>query len=130
MASWQQVGVDNYRDGLELLSRGGSSYRSAVSRFYYAVFALLTDELVRRGARREFMGNRDTPGHAQLPGLVEKHLTHLGNERLRHLIGYARSLYRNRIAADYSLLRLHKRAAIKILRATEKVFQYLGVDHE
>ncbi len=122
--------MDNYHAGIVLLDKGGSCYRSAVSRFYYAVFSLLTEELVRRGARAEFAGNRDTPGHAQLPDLIDRYLTPLGTEKSQHLVIYVRSLYRNRIAADYSVLRIDKRSAIKILRATEKVFQYLGVSHE
>jgi len=38
-------------------------------------------------------------------------------------------VYRDRIGADYSLLRVDKQSAKETYRATEKVFRYLGVFH-
>ena len=45
VAKWQDVGVDNLRAAVELYD--GSHYRSATSRFYYAVFSVLTSPDVR-----------------------------------------------------------------------------------
>ncbi len=130
MASWQQIGVDNYHAGIVLLDQGGSCYRSAVSRFYYAAFSLLTEELVRRGGRAEFALNRETPSHAQLPRLVEEHLTYLGTKRSQNLAGDVRSLYQDRLVADYSLFKIDKRFVRSTLGIADNVFRYLGVSHE
>ena len=128
MATWQEIGQDNFQAAVELYD--GGRYRSAISRFYYAAFSVLTHELLRRKAGADFKDERPTPGHTQLAGLVEKHLTHMSPERLLNLVRYVRSLYRDRIAADYFLLRVDKQASTKSFRSAEKIFQYLGVTHE
>ena len=43
MATWQEIGQDNFRAGRELIE--AKRYRSSVSRFYYAAFSVLTHEL-------------------------------------------------------------------------------------
>ncbi len=68
MATWQEIGRSNFEAGVNLYDSG--HYRSAASRFYYAVFSLVTGELVQRNAVADFTGGRGTPGHAQLLGLV------------------------------------------------------------
>ncbi len=128
MATWQEIGTDNFRAAVVLYD--GGFYRNAVSRFYYAAFAVLTHELIRRGARPAFRDNRATPGHAQLPLLMTTYLMQFSMERLDNLIGYVGSLYRYRIAADYSLFRIDKSYATKAFRAAEKIFRYLEVTHE
>lgn len=130
MANWRQTGVDNYHAGIVLLDEGGSCYRSAVSRFYYAAFSLLTYELVQRRMQANFARNRATPSHSQLPNLVEEHLTHLGSERSQNLADCIRSLYQDRLVADYSLFKIDKRFVKSTLRITDNVFRYLGVSHE
>jgi uncharacterized protein (UPF0332 family) len=127
MATWQEIGQDNFRAGRELFDR--KRYRSAVSRFYYAVFSVVTDELIRRNAYPDFRDKRATPGHSQLPNLMESYFTHFSDERQKHLRDYVKSVYRDRIGADYSLLRVDKQTAKESYRATEKVFRYLGVDY-
>lgn len=74
MATWQEIGQDNFRAAVALYD--GGYYRNAVSRFYYAAFAVLTHELIRRGARPAFRDGRATPGHAQLALLVRTYFTH------------------------------------------------------
>ena len=49
MATWQEIGIDNFRAAVALYD--GGYYRNATSRFYYAAFSVLTSELIRRGAR-------------------------------------------------------------------------------
>ena len=127
MPTWQEVGQDNFRAAIELYESG--RYRSAVSRFYYAVFSVVTDELLRRNAKIDFRDNRATPSHSQLPNLMERYLTHFSVDRQTHLRNYVRNVYRDRIGADYSLLRVDKQSAKETYRATEKVFRYLGVFH-
>lgn len=128
MATWQEIGSDNFRAAIALYDSG--FYRNAASRFYYAVFSALTHELIRRGARPAFRDNRNTPGHAQMPSLMTAYFTQFGPERLDNLIGYVGNLYRYRVAADYSLFRVDKSYATKAFRAAEKIFRYLEVTHE
>lgn len=128
MATWQEIGIDNFRAAVTLYD--GGFYRNASSRFYYAAFSVLTFELVQRGARPAFRDGRATPGHAQLPALITTYMTEFSLERQENLIGYVGDLYRYRIAADYSLQRIDKAYATKAFRAAEKVFRYLEVTHE
>lgn len=79
MATWRDIAQDNFRAAVSLYD--GGHYRSATSRFYYAAFSLITGELIQRNARGDFTGGRGTPGHAQLPGLVETHFTHFSQAR-------------------------------------------------
>ena len=128
MATWQDVGIDNFRAAMELYD--GGRYRSATSRFYYAVFSVLTNKLVQRGAGPDFKDKRETPGHTQLASLVETYFTHFSPERMDNFVGYVKGLYRDRIAADYSLLRVDRQSGTKSYRAAEKVFECLGMSHE
>lgn len=109
---------------------GGGQFRSSTSRFYYAAFSILTDELIHRNANPDFRQGRDTPGHLQLPNLIETYFTHFSPEKVANLIRYVRDLYRDRIAADYSLLRVDKQSAKASYRAAEKNFEYMGMNHE
>ena len=97
MATWQEIGQDNFRAAVTLYD--GGFYRNATSRFYYAAFSALTHKLTRRGARPAFRDTRATPGHAQLP----------------------------RLAADYSLIRVDKQSCRDSYLAAKKIFNYLGV---
>ena len=92
MATWREIGIDNFRAGRELLD--GGRYRSSVSRFYYAAFCVLTHELLAQGAGPDFRDGRETPGHAQLPRLVEMYFARLTAERRGNLVGYVVNLYR------------------------------------
>ena len=129
MPTWQEIGVENFQAALNLYD-GARQYRSATSRFYYASFSILTHELIRRHAEAEFTGGRETPGHGQLPHLIEVYFTHFSSGRALNLARLVRSLYRDRIAADYSLLRVDKQSAKASYRAAEKIFEYMGVSHE
>ena len=128
MASWQDVGVENFRTAVELVE--GKRYRSAVSRFYYAIFALLTFELLIRSARADFSHNRETPGHGQMSLLVDKYLTQFSDERRANLSTAVRALYRYRLQADYSLVRMDREITRESHRLADNVFRYLGVNHE
>ena len=128
MATWREIGIDNFRAGRELLD--GGRYRSSVSRFYYAAFCVLTHDLLAQGAGPDFREGRETPGHAQLPRLVEANFVRFTPERRSNLVSYVVDLYRSRIAADYSQQRVDRQAATKTFRATEKVFRYLEVNYE
>lgn len=128
MANWREIGVDNFRAALVLFDSG--HYRSCTSRFYYAAFCILTHDLLGQGVGPDFRDGRETPGHAQLPRLVEVHFARFTPERRGNLVSYVVDLYRARIVADYSRQRVDRQAATKTFRATEKVFRYLEVNYE
>lgn len=124
MATWRDIAQDNFRAAVSLYD--GGHYRSATSQFYYAAFSLITGELIQRNARGDFTGGRGTPGHAQLPGLVETHFTHFSQARLGNFTRCLRNLYAHRIAADYSLQRVDRQSARDAYTAAAKMFDYLG----
>lgn len=123
MATWQEIGVDNFRAAVALYD--GGFYRSAASRFYYAAFLVLTHELIRRGARPAFRDNRATPGHAQVVILVQTYFTHMSSVKLDKLAALVTALYLDRLNADYSLLRVDKQSCRGSYRTATKIFDYL-----
>jgi len=125
MATWQEIGQDNFRAAVALYD--GGYYRNATSRFYYAAFSLLTYELIQRGARPAFRDNRATPGHTQLPRLVRTYFTHMSAGRLANLAALVTTLYLDRLDADYSLLRVDKQSCRDSYRTATKIFDYLEV---
>jgi len=125
MATWQEIGESNFKAASELYSAG--HYRSCVSRFYYAAFIVLTNELIQRGAAADFRDNRATPGHAQLPRLVQTHFIHMSAARRNNLVSSLIALYADRIAADYSRQRVDKRSARTSFTTAKKIFDYLEV---
>jgi hypothetical protein len=72
MATWEDVGTSVLDDAIYLYD--ATRYRSAVSRFYYAVFAALTGELTRRNAAPDFNQGRQTPSHAQVADLIDVYI--------------------------------------------------------
>lgn len=45
MATWQEIGIDNFQAAVALYD--GGFYRNAANRFYYAAFSALTHEHAR-----------------------------------------------------------------------------------
>lgn len=125
MATWQEIGIDNFRAAVALYDSG--FYRNATSRFYYAAFSVLTHELIRRGARPAFRDNRATPGHTELPRLIRAYFTHMSAGRLANLTALVSALYLDRLAADYSLIRVDRQSCRDSYLAAKKIFNYLGV---
>ena len=125
MATWQEIGVDKFRAAVALYD--GGFYRNATSRFYYAAFAALTHELIGRGARPAFRDGRATPGHAQLPLLMTTYFIHMSERRRANLAILVRTLYLDRLDADYSLLRVDKQGCRDSYRTAAKIFGYLEV---
>ena len=125
MPTWQEIGKDNFRAAVALYD--GGYYRNATSRFYYAAFAALTHELIRRGARPAFRNGRATPGHTELPRLIRDYFVHMSAGRLANLTALVEGLYLDRLAADYSLIRVDKQSCWDSYLAAKKVFNYLGV---
>ena len=125
MATWQEIGQDNFRAAVALYD--GGYCRNATSRFYYAAFAVLTHELIQRGARPAFRDNRATPGHNELPRLIRTYFTQMSSVRLGNLSALVTALYLDRLDADYSLLRVDKQSCRDSYRTATKIFDYLGV---
>ncbi len=91
MATWQEIGQDNFHGAVALYDSG--YYRDATSRFYSAAFSILTHEPIQRGARSAFRDNRATPGHNELPRLIRAYFTHLSAGRLSNLTALVAALY-------------------------------------
>ena len=125
MATWQEIGQDNFRAAVALYD--GGYYRNATSRFYYAAFSVLTHELLRRGARPAFRDNRATPGHTEMPRLIRTYFTNMTAGRLNNLTALVAALYLDWLAADYSLIRVDRQSCRDSYQATEKIFSYLEV---
>ncbi len=125
MTTWQEIGIDNFRAAVALYD--GGYYRNATSRFYYAAFSVLTHELIRRNARPAFRDGRATPGHTELPRLIRVYFTHMSAGRLANLTRLVAALYSDRLAADYSLIRVDKQSCRDSYKAAEKIFSYLEV---
>lgn len=125
MATWQEIGIDNFRAAVILYD--GGYYRNATSRFYYAAFSVLTHELIQRGARPAFRDNRATPGHTELTRLIRTYFMHMSARRLDNLTVLVTDLYLDRLNADYSLLRVDKQSCRVSYQTTRKISNYLEV---
>ena len=124
MATWQEIGVDNFQAGRELLD--GKRYRSSVSRFYYAAFSLLTYELARTGVM--LRQGRQTPAHSEMTELITVHLTQFSETRRTTVALLTARLYRLRLDADYLDQRVDRRIAERAMRDAAKLFRYFGVE--
>jgi uncharacterized protein (UPF0332 family) len=125
MATWQEIGIDNFQAGRELLD--GKRYRSSVSRFYYAAFSILTHELTLAGVK--FGDDQETPSHKILPKLIRLHLP-LSVRQKADTISVVRRLYATRISADYQRRTTDELIARGILRDTAKLFRDFGVNYD
>jgi len=114
VATWQEIGSDNFRAAVALYD--GGFYRNATSRFYYAAFSVLTHELIGRGARPAFRDSRATPGHTELPRLIRAYFTLMTDGRLDKLTTLVTALYLDRLNADYSLLRVDRQVVTSRIR--------------
>ena len=75
--------------------------RSAASRAYYAVYALVAERLHAAGVQPGTSPDRSGPSHASLPVLCEHNLAGLKTWERRDLKAAARRLYARRVEADY-----------------------------
>ncbi len=125
MATWQEIGIDNFQAGRELFDT--KRYRSSVSRFYYATFSILTHELSHAGV--SFGNNLETPGHQGLPKLLKLHLT-LPTRQKAEVIAISRRLYAARINADYQRRTTDAITAQDAMRDTANLFRYLEINHD
>ena len=79
MPTWKEIGQDNFRAARELYQAG--HYRSSVSRFYYAAYAVLTEELLKTSFQPK--ADREAPDHAHMPEWIKTYLSRLSlRERL------------------------------------------------
>lgn len=125
MATWQEIGTENFQAGRELLDK--RRYRSSVSRFYYAAFSLLTHELNIAGVN--FGDDQETPNHKGLPKLVRLHLP-LSIKQKTESVAIIRRLYSARISADYQRRTTDEPITRSIMRDTAQLFRFLGVDYD
>jgi uncharacterized protein (UPF0332 family) len=70
MATWEEMSHDSFRAAQKLLAEG--HLRSSVSRSYYAAYAVVSGELVRRGLT--FAHGWNNPSHEQVAALIRNGL--------------------------------------------------------
>ena len=130
MADWRDIAVDNFASAVLLFER--KRYRSAVSRFYYAVFAGFTHELTTHGPTPPFGAGRQTPAHSELRDkeYIASNFPRMSLARRANFLKTVTDLYRDRISADYADFRIDRQAAQIAYRRAEVSFRYLEIDHE
>ena len=100
MASWGEIGRDSLLAAQWLLQQG--QFRSSVSRAYFGLYALVTEQL-QSGGHEPSVADRDNPGHQQMLSMLQHNL--LRDEARRAVRSQvrraSRSAHRARIVADY-----------------------------
>ncbi len=98
MSNWKEIAEDA-RKAADLCHQRGR-YRSAVSRSYYAMFAMVTAAMRQRNLTPP--ADRETWSHARVPYMVMTYLRNdLGTQATNDLIRRLNEAYRKRIGADY-----------------------------
>ncbi|MEM6562705.1 MAG: HEPN domain-containing protein [Planctomycetota bacterium] len=94
--TWQQLAQDNRTAAFELFGR--RLWRSCVSRAYFAVFCAVAGAAEARGV--QMPAKREGPSHANVDHLIQRNLG-LSAPIARDLSSLAKTLYRQRVIADY-----------------------------
>jgi uncharacterized protein (UPF0332 family) len=126
MANWGDIGRDSLLASQWLIQQG--RFRSSVSRAYFGLYALVTEQLRLRGHELG-MADRDNPGHQQMLAMLEHNL--LKNTvvptvqpRLRQA---SRRVQKARVVADYGPgLTVDRSQATSALRDVYFVVQHIG----
>lgn len=120
---WETIGRDSLAAAREAQS---SRPRTAVSRSYYAVHAVLTSALAAAGYVPA--ANRQTPPHEAQPRLIGLHLAARGQRFVRELRAVVRRLHAARIEADYDRrVTVDRSVAVRAVRDAHVVFVLLEV---
>ena len=122
--SWQDIGVENFHAGCLLVEK--SQYRSAVSRFYYAAFSVLTHILEGEFSTED---GQETPNHKGLPKLIRNELNSVSEVTRREIITLIRRLYAARLDADYRHRTTDRLTAQDARRDVAALFEALGVNY-
>ncbi len=124
MATWQEIGQDNFEAARELYING--RYRSSVSRFYYAAYAALTGEPLKTSFQPK--SDREAPDHAHMPEWIKNYLTRFSPRQRADMAKLIRQLYEARIGADYKLRTTDEKTARDSRRNAVALLQYLEED--
>ena len=123
MATWHEMGEENLKAAQQLLEE--QCYRSSVTRAYYAVYCVMTSELVKRGA--SFPRGWNNPAHDQLPDMVLNNTDYPQNirRRLRQTLIILRraredSDYRPSVSVDRAIALESIRRANAFMRDLER----------
>ncbi len=114
---WDDLAVSN-REAAVML-RQKKAFRSAISRAYYAVYALVTARLCETGLN--FAHEWEGPAHQSVPELVKNHLKRLSRNQRSKVAEAIKILYSVRIQADY-----WPSASVGVAEARESL-QYAGI---
>jgi uncharacterized protein (UPF0332 family) len=122
---WTEIAKDCLRAANSLKETG--HYRSAVSRAYYAAFSMVVAKLT--AAQVSFEMDREGPSHSRLPDMVRMNLPGLKTWQRRDAAAMLRVLYRARLDADYSSVKIFGRnEARESVQQAWLIFRRLGVE--
>lgn len=124
LMSWQDIGVENFHAGCSLVS--DNQYHSAVSRFYYAAFSVLTHALEGKFATED---GQETPSHKGLRKLIKNELNTVSILARREIATLMGRLYAARIDADYRHRTTDRLTAQDARRDVTVLFEALGVKY-
>jgi uncharacterized protein (UPF0332 family) len=120
---WNDIGRENLRAARLFQT---AQARSAVSRAYYAMHAVLTNALIASGYVPA--ATRQTPPHNAQPNLIGQHLAIEGQQFVRDLRAVCRRLYAARLDADYNRrVTVDAKVALQAVRDAHRAFQLLEV---
>ena len=99
--SWRKMANISLEDAM--LLDENSSFRSSISRYYYAVFQISTAVLIY--CNQTPPHDREAWSHVDTPELLGKFLHFSGMKAKNHLLflNYIREMYKFRVYADYSV---------------------------
>jgi HEPN domain-containing protein len=97
MNTWSEIAKSNRIAAIRLFDK--NTWRSCVSRAYYAVYAAVSDALSKVPVTMP--AGREGPHHLTLPSVVGNNLTLLSDAKRWRLSGVVRQLYDLRCLADY-----------------------------
>jgi hypothetical protein len=122
MATWRDLAVESRTAAIELFT--GKRWRNFASRAYFALYAQLSEHLLRCGVTMPT--DREGPHHTPLPTLVGTHLSTLPPGLRWKVAAAARALYHYRCVADYrpSMSMGHHEARI-VLSLMNRAFSLL-----
>ena len=118
---WNEMARDSYQAANELFD--SRRWRSAVSRAYYAAYAVATAAALRDGQSMPARGN---PGHEQLQNMTLQGLHSLGHGHRSAAYAMLSTLFWLRVMADYGVgYRVDRSDAVNALGFMAGIFRSL-----
>lgn len=123
MTNWRDMSMDNAKAAKELVRC--RCYRSAVSRSYYAGYAMVTHRLVHQGFTT--FGRFQNPSHADVAAMALNSLAGVRESNRRTISRAIRVLRMHREDADYRPHTLvDAQTTLECARLTASIFKAIG----